>query len=153
MNTRRASHTLASATTRPSSLLLVLVNVLHSHHLRPLSCSVPTSQTPSLLGQMQQSLWQIAATPGEKSFEQEVLRQTRGTLVPRLGRKNGEIYSFVPLNVHPAKKQPRRRYDEIKRLYQCRYVPFLSICLFSALGSPSPCNLLLEFTNVLTPFI
>ena len=35
---------------------------------------------------------------------------------------NGKTYSFVSLPGNAVKKRPRRRYDEIERLYQCRCV-------------------------------
>jgi hypothetical protein len=34
--------------------------------------------------------------------------------------KSGKTYSFVPLPGNAVKKRPRRRYDEIERLYRCR---------------------------------
>lgn len=46
---------------------------------------------------------------------------------------NGKTYSFVSLPGNAVKKRPRRRYDEIERLYQCRCV-FLS-CRCAGLDS------------------
>ncbi|KZT69248.1 hypothetical protein DAEQUDRAFT_636399, partial [Daedalea quercina L-15889] len=34
---------------------------------------------------------------------------------------NGKTYSFVSLPGNAVKKRPRRRYDEIERLYQCSW--------------------------------
>ncbi|KAJ7574460.1 hypothetical protein C8J56DRAFT_802900, partial [Mycena floridula] len=34
---------------------------------------------------------------------------------------NSKTYSFVSLPGNTVKKRPRRRYDEIERLYQCSY--------------------------------
>ena len=34
---------------------------------------------------------------------------------------NGKTYSFVALPGNAVKKRPRRRYDEIERLYQCSW--------------------------------
>lgn len=38
------------------------------------------------------------------------------------GGKNSKTYSFVALPGNAVKKRPRRRYDEIERLYRCRCV-------------------------------
>ena len=35
-------------------------------------------------------------------------------------RKDKKTYSFVSLPGNAVKKRPRRRYDEIERLYQCK---------------------------------
>ncbi|KAH9941983.1 hypothetical protein B0H21DRAFT_696653 [Amylocystis lapponica] len=37
------------------------------------------------------------------------------------GRNNSKNYSFVSLPGNAVKKRPRRRYDEIERLYQCSW--------------------------------
>ncbi|KAI0676086.1 hypothetical protein C8Q78DRAFT_1008009 [Trametes maxima] len=39
---------------------------------------------------------------------------------------NSKTYSFVSLPGNAVKKRPRRRYDEIERLYQCRCAPFFA---------------------------
>lgn len=36
------------------------------------------------------------------------------------GGKNSKQYAFVELPGNAVKKRPRRRYDEIERLYRCR---------------------------------
>jgi transcription factor CON7 len=36
------------------------------------------------------------------------------------GGKSSKTYSFVALPGNAVKKRPRRRYDEIERLYRCR---------------------------------
>ncbi len=41
---------------------------------------------------------------------------------PRTGGNNSKTYSFVSLPGNAVKKRPRRRYDEIERLYQCKCV-------------------------------
>ena len=47
---------------------------------------------------------------------------------PRPGGNNSsKTYSFVSLPGNAVKKRPRRRYDEIERLYQCRCVSRLSV--------------------------
>lgn len=38
--------------------------------------------------------------------------------------KDKKTYSFVSLPGNAVKKRPRRRYDEIERLYQCKCVFF-----------------------------
>ncbi|KAI0091637.1 hypothetical protein BDY19DRAFT_931547 [Irpex rosettiformis] len=38
----------------------------------------------------------------------------------RPGGKSSKTYSFVALPGNAVKKRPRRRYDEIERLYRCR---------------------------------
>ncbi len=39
----------------------------------------------------------------------------------RMGKgRNSKTYSFVSLPGNAVKKRPRRRYDEIERLYRCR---------------------------------
>ncbi|KAI0364715.1 hypothetical protein BV20DRAFT_902457, partial [Pilatotrama ljubarskyi] len=43
-----------------------------------------------------------------------------GTSTPRTAG-NGKTYSFVSLPGNAVKKRPRRRYDEIERLYQCSW--------------------------------
>ncbi|EJF64392.1 hypothetical protein DICSQDRAFT_54208, partial [Dichomitus squalens LYAD-421 SS1] len=40
---------------------------------------------------------------------------------PRPGGNNSKTYSFVSLPGNAVKKRPRRRYDEIERLYQCSW--------------------------------
>ncbi|OCH96260.1 hypothetical protein OBBRIDRAFT_718876, partial [Obba rivulosa] len=37
------------------------------------------------------------------------------------GSRNSKTYSFVSLPGNAVKKRPRRRYDEIERLYQCNW--------------------------------
>lgn len=37
------------------------------------------------------------------------------------GDANSKTYSFVALPGNAVKKRPRRRYDEIERLYQCSW--------------------------------
>jgi hypothetical protein len=47
------------------------------------------------------------------------------------GPDESRIYSFVPLPGSPIKKRPRRRYDEIERLYKCSFMlpSAFSLCL------------------------
>lgn len=45
---------------------------------------------------------------------------TAGNGTPRGGKNDKKTYSFVSLPGNAVKKRPRRRYDEIERLYQCK---------------------------------
>ncbi|EIN09564.1 hypothetical protein PUNSTDRAFT_66703, partial [Punctularia strigosozonata HHB-11173 SS5] len=48
---------------------------------------------------------------------------------PRSPNASSKTYAFVSLAGNAVKKRPRRRYDEIERLYQCSYtLPDGSVC-------------------------
>ena len=64
---------------------------------------------------------------GEEMYAREELDEKLAALdaaeVDKLGGGDGKdkkTYSFVSLPGNAVKKRPRRRYDEIDRLYQCK---------------------------------
>lgn len=64
---------------------------------------------------------QPATLPGARP-PQPPQASASATPTPRPGGNNSKTYSFVSLPGNAVKKRPRRRYDEIERLYQCRCV-------------------------------
>ena len=74
-----------------------------------------------------------AAVPsgGGAKSQQGVPNQASAGSTPRPGGNSSKTYSFVSLPGNAVKKRPRRRYDEIERLYQCRYVSHPTVILAS----------------------
>ncbi|KAH9847323.1 hypothetical protein C2E23DRAFT_742158, partial [Lenzites betulinus] len=65
---------------------------------------------------------QTHGSPARRGSERTAARASPAgvTGTPRVGG-NGKTYSFVSLPGNAVKKRPRRRYDEIERLYQCSW--------------------------------
>ena len=77
---------------------------------------------------------QLGAIPGARPPQALCASPT-----PRPGGNNSKTYSFVSLPGNAVKKRPRRRYDEIERLYQCKCVPS-PVSRFPSLAVCSPCH-------------
>ena len=96
------------------------------------SSDVSATGMPSPPAQMHPSPSKNAVVPpgvGGK-LQQGAPGQASAGSTPRPGGNNSKTYSFVSLPGNAVKKRPRRRYDEIERLYQCRYASvILSIWL------------------------
>ncbi|KAH9940812.1 uncharacterized protein BXZ73DRAFT_75354 [Epithele typhae] len=66
---------------------------------------------------------QLASIPAMRPSPnlQAPLPGAGASATPRGGGPNSKTYSFVSLAGNAVKKRPRRRYDEIERLYQCSW--------------------------------
>ncbi|KAI1796778.1 hypothetical protein LXA43DRAFT_1057622 [Ganoderma leucocontextum] len=78
---------------------------------------------PSPPAQLLQSPSKNAALPpgGGAKPQHGAPGQASAGSTPRPGGNNSKTYSFVSLPGNAVKKRPRRRYDEIERLYQCSW--------------------------------
>ncbi|KAF9497184.1 hypothetical protein BDN71DRAFT_1505158 [Pleurotus eryngii] len=78
--------------------------------------SPPNTGTSSASAPVTLTLSQAPATS-----QPLLLHHHSSSLGPSPTESNSKTYSFIPLPGNAVKKRPRRRYDEIERLYQCSW--------------------------------
>ncbi|AEO69561.1 uncharacterized protein THITE_2120147 [Thermothielavioides terrestris NRRL 8126] len=82
----------------------------HGYHQHPGTPGLYAQPRPDWGGYGQQAAGHITPT-------HHVFHQAPATAVPQ-GRQN-QVYSFVPIPGAQQHKRPRRRYEEIERMYRC----------------------------------
>lgn len=77
---------------------------------------------PSVASGSDTSVQGLSSPRSPQLLKQQVQTPSRADSARNSGGRNSKTYSFVSLPGNAVKKRPRRRYDEIERLYQCRSV-------------------------------